>query len=321
MKTKHISDDFLTMAAQLCYVDGIPQQQAAKMLNVSQAKVSRLLAMARERGIVQISVKKYNPRNKELEELLRTIYKFKEVIVIKTARSATTEDARQTLGHFGSEALAECLRPDLRLGLAGGRTIMETVDGLLKSRSVPRLTAVQLMGNVGSRPEPTDASEIGRRLVSSEGSFFALNTPVFVPSKEIRNSFLELDQIKSVTDSFKNLDMALVGLGIPENSIFNSQNVIDKTMADELRSMGVTGEICGRFFDSNGMECITPYKDRVISIDFSDLRQIPAVFGVVCGTDRTEAVKSAVKGDLINSLLIDEAGAALLLSAPSEVSA
>ena len=64
------SDDRLRLAARLYYVDGLGQNEVAKFAKVSQAKVSRLLALARERGIVRISVADYEPRRRDLEGLI-----------------------------------------------------------------------------------------------------------------------------------------------------------------------------------------------------------------------------------------------------------
>ncbi|MCX5955604.1 MAG: ECF-type sigma factor, partial [Cyanobacteria bacterium] len=56
-------DEQLRVAARLYYLDGVSQTEVAKMVRVSQAKVSRLLAIARERGIVRITVEDYDPQN------------------------------------------------------------------------------------------------------------------------------------------------------------------------------------------------------------------------------------------------------------------
>ena len=44
------TDDILIVAARLYYIDNLPQNEIAKMVNVSQSKVSRMLGLARERG-------------------------------------------------------------------------------------------------------------------------------------------------------------------------------------------------------------------------------------------------------------------------------
>ncbi|MBP7977695.1 MAG: hypothetical protein KA122_12815, partial [Verrucomicrobia bacterium] len=83
-KLKDYSDEQLRLAARLYYVDGLGQREVARLAKVSQAKVSRLLAAARERGIVHISVAEYKPHNKKLEHALRREFGFRTVAVIKT---------------------------------------------------------------------------------------------------------------------------------------------------------------------------------------------------------------------------------------------
>ena len=306
MKDRSFSDDFLTAAARLCYIDRIPQQEVARMLNVSQAKVSRLLNLARQRGIVRISVSDYEPRRADLGKQLKARLDLHDVIVLKNLGKGT--------GYFGGRELFNYLEPGIRIGLAGGRTIMQVINGLLTMPVPANMTVVQLMGNVGSTPAPTDASELGRRLSAGNGRFMALNSPVFVKDKTFKRSLLEHEQLKSVMDTYPSLDIALVGVGTPENSIFASQRAVSPQQISELRTRGVVGEICGHFFDKNGRECETEFKDQVISIELDCLRRIPKVFALVSGGDRSEGILGAVRGKLINSLLLDESGAEKLLS-------
>jgi len=308
MDKNGITDELLALVARLCYLDEVPQREVAELVNVSQAKVSRLLAMARERGIVRISVSEYQPRRPDLERQLSGRFNLKDAVVVKARGDLRPEQARRMLGRFAAAALAERLRPGLTVGLAGGRTIKELIEGLADSAG---LTVVQLMGNVGPRPEPTDASELGRTL-ANRGAFLALNAPVFATDAASRGSFLKHEQIRTVMDSFERLDLALVGVGVPGNSIFNG--VLSDEQLVNLEKAGVVGEICGRFFDTDGQECDTEFKDRVISVDFAALRRIPKVYGVVSGGDRSEAIAAALKGGLVNALIIDEQGAERLLA-------
>ncbi|MDD5728470.1 MAG: sugar-binding domain-containing protein [Victivallales bacterium] len=312
MKKPAYSDDFLTAAARICYIDGTPQQQAARMLNVSQAKISRLLSLARQRGIVRISVDEYEPRCPELERELRQRFKLTEAIVIKALSGAGQATRVREVGYFGGRLLAPAITPGCTLGLAGGRTIMHVIDGLL-TVGQPELEAVQLMGNVMSNPAPSDASEIGRKLVSGRGRFVALNAPVFVDDRNLQQSLLKHEQIRSVFRRFAALDMALVGVGIPENSIFAAYKAVSEKDIRELYAAGVVGEICGRFFDKDGREYAGKFRDRVISIDFEQLRRIPKVFAVVSDSDRKAAMLGDIRGNLINAVLIGQNTAESLL--------
>src|SRR4051812_14338974 len=138
------SDDQLRLAARLYYVDGLGQSEVAKFAKVSQAKVSRLLALAKERGIVRITVADYEPRRRELEDQLRARFGLSTVAVIKSGDGLDGADLRRAVGHFGASVVASLIAPHNRVALAGGRTIHELVHHLPNSRD-QSLTVVQAM--------------------------------------------------------------------------------------------------------------------------------------------------------------------------------
>lgn len=307
-------DDMLRMAATLYYVDGMGQTEVANFVRVSQTKISRLLAVALERGIVRISVDQYNPRNEGLERQLRDTFGLKAVAVIKTTRNAARDAARQTVGHFGAPVVASLLPRSGVLGLGGGRSVSEVVRRFRRGEQ-RRLTVVQAMGSIDSNISSVDALELGRLLVNLwGGEFLTLSTPAFLPDRKTRDTFLNSEQIKSVWLRLRKADAALVGVGPLENSVYIERGVL--TLADiaQLRQSGAVGEICGRFFDAKGNECISSWRNRAISVELDYLRKIPQVIGVAAGPERAPAVAGAMRGGLLKSLLIDESGAQALLA-------
>jgi DNA-binding transcriptional regulator LsrR (DeoR family) len=306
------SDEQLRLAARLYYVDGLGQSEVARFAKVSQAKVSRLLAVARERDIVRISVAEYEPRNHTLERSLRKRFGLSAVAVIKTSESATAEDARRAVGHFGAPLVAALLPPKSVVAIAGGRTIRELVQDLPENKE-RRLTVVQAMGSIDSTVSTEDALELGRMLARrSGGSFLALNAPAFVPDRETRDAFLKLAQIHSVRERLARANVAIVGVGTLTNSAFAARNVLSPRDMEELASCGAVGEICGRFYDQSGRECDSQWRDRVLSIDLEQIRQIPQVIGVVAGGDRSAAIAAAIRGGLLKALVIDDTVASFL---------
>ncbi len=131
------SDEQLRLAARLYYLDGLGQSEVARFAKVSQAKVSRLLAAARERGIVRISVAEYEPRNHALERALCKEFGLDAVAVIKTAEGTTAEDARRAVGHFGAPFVAALLPPKSVVAIAGGRSIRQLVQDLPGGQGAP----------------------------------------------------------------------------------------------------------------------------------------------------------------------------------------
>jgi DNA-binding transcriptional regulator LsrR (DeoR family) len=311
---QHIySDELLCLTARLYYVDGLGQGEVAKFVQVSQAKVSRLLAMAKERGIVRVTVADYEPRNEALETEIRKRFQLSSVVVIKTLDGLDKPDLRRTIGHFAAPILNEIIKEDDTVALAGGRTIYELIHSLPKSKGKD-LSVVQAMGSVDSSVSEFDAQEVGREMTQRLGGrYFALNTPAFISTAETCKALVELEQVKRVREMMGKANLAIIGVGTLEDSVFIDRGVLSEDDLKDLRKAGVVGEICGRFIDKDGKECSTAWRDLVISMDFEQLRRIPQVIAVVSGQNRSEALFAAIRGKLVKGLIINQAGAAELL--------
>ncbi len=316
MAEDNCSDELLLQIANLYYVDGLPQTNVAKLANVSQAKVSRLLARARERGLVRITVAEYDPRDHELEEQLESRLGLRHAVVVKTAKGLNTLELRQSLTHFAAPWVARWIPAHGTLAIAGGRTMQWLIHNMTAPPGVEGLTVVQSMGNIDASVGPYDALELGRILAKRWcGKFFVLNTPAILPDAKTRKTLLGLESVRTVVEQLREVQAALVGVGTLHNSVFVERGVLTNQDTAQLAKAGAVGEICGRFYDRDGNECQTSYRDRVISMDFADLRRAEQVIAVVAGSDRTEAILGALRGGLLKFLVIDRAGATALLEA------
>ena len=276
--------------------------------------MSRLLSLAKERGIVRITVADYDPRRRELEEQVRARFGLENVVVIKSSEGMDGSDLRRAVGHFGAPVVDALIQPRDTVAMAGGRTIHELVHHLPAARN-KSLTVVQAMGSVDSTVNIFDAQEVGRVVAQRlGGTFLSLNTPAFIPEKRTRDALLELQQVRTVHETLDRARVAMVGLGTLGNSVFVERGTLDAAMIRELERAGAVGEVCGRFIDENGDECATGWRDRVIGVQVAQLRNIPHVIGVVSGNDRSAAILAAIKGNIIKALVIDEVGAAALLA-------
>lgn len=303
----------MILAARMYYLDGLDQQEIADIIGTSRSRVSRMLTTARERGFVRISVDHYEPRDAELEQALAEQYGLKRVVVVRSF-AQQTEHIRRAVGYFGAPAIADVLHSGVSIGLAGGRSLSELVHHLKPIERATTITIVQLMGNIGPTPDQIDALELSRLLAQRvAGTFYTLNAPVLAQSPEARELLMSHDHIRVITSLFSNLDVAFVGIGTLQDSAFFDRGVISRDDASQLKAHGAVGEICGRFYDRDGRECDTVFRDRVISIGLDDLRSRPEIVAITNGSHRGEAIRAAIHGRLITSLVIDEAGARELL--------
>ncbi|MCX6954079.1 MAG: hypothetical protein NTV51_18165, partial [Verrucomicrobia bacterium] len=134
-KKEAYPEEILRMAATLYYVDGLGQTEVANLVRVSQTKISRLLAVALERGIVRITVEEYRSRNDQLEHQLCSRFGLKSAAVIRTAKHAGGEAARQTVGHFGAPFVASTFPTSGVVAVGGGRSVAEVVQRFRRGES------------------------------------------------------------------------------------------------------------------------------------------------------------------------------------------
>lgn len=309
------NDALMTSVARMYYLDGLGQSEIANIRGVSRSTVSRLLTTARERGIVRISVDEFDPRDRDLEARLVDRFGLRQAVVIR-GMGGTPASIRRAVGYFAAPVLAGWIGNQQLVGLAGGRTLGELVHNLEPRVRGPGPAIVQLMGTIGSNPGRIDASELSRTLARRfQGTFLTLNAPAFAQSQRARDLFLSHDEIRSIWSAFDSLDLALVGVGSLEESAIVERGVLTDAVYAELRAAGAVGEMCGRFFDDRGRECVSEMRDRVVSIGLDALRRCDDVAAVVSGPTRARALRAAIRGGILKSIVIDQAGAHSLLCA------
>lgn len=307
------SDEQVHLAARLYYVDGLGQAEVARLVKVSQATVSRLLAQAKERGIVRITVADYEPRHASLERALKERYRLRHAVVIKTLSGLSPDETRKIVARFAAPILEPLVPQGAVIALGGGYSLHELVKVLPPAKK--DVTVVQAMGGVDSTPTQYDAHKLSQILAEKwEGKFLMFNAPALLPDKRTRDAFVALEQIRTVYEKLSVADVALVGVGTLRQSIFVERNIFGDKGFAELRKSGAVGEICGRYFTAEGRECETRFRDRLIGMELGMLKAIPEVIGVVVGEDRAEAVAAAIHGGLVKSLVVDESGAKALLA-------
>jgi DNA-binding transcriptional regulator LsrR (DeoR family) len=306
--------ELLSLAAKLYYEDAQGQTEIANIIGVSRSTVSRLLARARELGIVTISINGYSPRNPELEEALCRQLGLHHAVVVRTFAGGSTANVRRTVGYVAAPFVSDLIPPGAIVGTAGGRTIYDLVRYMQQRKRPSAAMVLQLMGNIGPRVGEIDAVELARALAATlGGAYYVMSAPVFAPDPFTRDLFLASAQVQELVRLFDRLQVALVGVGVLGNSAFVERQVLSPASALALRDKGVVGEICGRFFDGHGRQVQTDYRDQVVGISLEQLIATQEVIAVTNGEDRAVAVCAAVRGGIVKSLVIDQAGARAVL--------
>jgi DNA-binding transcriptional regulator LsrR (DeoR family) len=305
----------LARAARLYYVDGRSQAEVATAIGVSRSNVSRVLAAAREQGIVEIHINDSFDRDFRLEQALLRKYSLSECRV--SLRNEFQSPLMQ-VGGLGAAWVSENLPDKGIIAVSWGSTVQAVVESVEADPVHTELEVLPLIGGLSMVDAAADGNVLVRSLALKLGARDArLNAPAVVGSQESRDTFLREPSISSVLTRACTADFALVGIGAVGSgasaAIINAMEL----SGDELRQFqqsGAVGDCCTRFFDERGGPVDSPADGRVVSVDLDSLRSIPKVVGVATGAIKAAGVHGALMGRLIDVLIVDASLASALIS-------
>ncbi len=306
----------LTKVARLYHEKGVRQPEIANQLNLSQARVSRLLKEAAERGIIRTVVVPPPGVHADIEEHLAEKFALRDVVVVDVEGDGFY--VTSALGSGAAAYLDSTLIGRDVIGVSSwSSTLLAAVEVMRPKRTQVADRVVQLMGGVGSPEVQVQATRLTGRLAEVTGA-----SPVFVPSPglvgstDLQQALMADPGVQAVQEQWSHVTVSLVGIGTLEPSplLRRSGNSLSENEQDELRRSGAVGDVCLRYFDSHGASVESSFDQRVIGIGREGLMRVPRRVGVAGGTEKTQAIRAAVQGGWIN-ILITDLGVAKALAA------
>lgn len=303
----------MLQTARLYYEDGLTQQQVADELGVSRPKVSRLLTQARAEGVVHIAIVNPFATFEELETRLVETFGLRQAVVA-AGEGLSGASLRRRIGLTAVEYLRRTLYDDLRIGIGWGRTLRAIVEALNVEHQAA-IHVLPLIGGLGQKSASFQVNDLARRLAEAfGGDWQALYAPAFVSDAQTRDVLLRHPDAQRMIETWDSLDMALVGVGYfafqRQSSMFFAEYMAP-TLFQELEQRGAVGDLCGRFFDIRGKQCIL--EAGVIGISLERLRALDRVVGVAGGEEKVAAILGALRGGYLNVLITDSVTAQAVL--------
>jgi DNA-binding transcriptional regulator LsrR (DeoR family) len=297
----------IAKVARMYYEGGVRQPQIAAELNMSQARVSRLLRQASEIGVVRTVVTLPPGVYTDLEEKVQQKYGLRDAVIVDV------EGARgQVIPALGA-ATAQYLHATLTGGEVLGvsswsATLLAAAEAMPARATSPLARVIQIVGGHGNPSVQVQANKLIGDLAAVTGAQpVLLPTPALVSSPALRRALMKDSAIGDVMKSWKELDLALVGIGSLEPSplLRQSGNALTEAEQGQLRDAGAVGDVCLRFFDISGATVKTSLDERVMSITPADLMQVPRRVGVAGGASKYRAIRAALRGSWVNVLVTD----------------
>lgn len=307
----------MAKAARLYHHSGLRQMEIAARLQISQAKVSRLLGQAEAAGIVKTVVVPVAGLNSEIEEQVEDRYGVGEVHAVDTV-GVSQNDVSAELGAAAAGIFSAMAVDVPLLGVTSwSHTLRHLIDALRPVRT-GTATVVELLGDLGPPLRQHEAARSTQRLatlVGAEAMF--LNVPGVVSSPGVRAELLAHDTYaQQALRLHDTLDLALVSVG--------SGAVVPPLLAggelfseDDLRAAsaaGAVGQVCLRFLDADGAPVATALDELVIGVGLEQLRAAKRRWVVAGGPSKSAMIRAMLRGGWVDTLVTDTATALWLLS-------
>lgn len=310
------TDEQLYQVAVRYYESGETQEQIAHAMHLTRWKVGRMLAEAREVGIVRIEVLHPRSRVRTLERSLKERFGLREAIVVADG-GGDPEQVRDRVAEAGAEHVME-LRPAPRLiGVSWGRTLDRLAGGLAPGWATG-VNVVQINGGLSRSRQPTSAHSMASLIAHHGGGTATLLTAPAILEQESTRAVLESDRaVSEVLALASRADLFLFSPGgMGNDSVLVDSGQIDADDLERLSNAGAVGDVLGRFIDAEGRIVDAGLDGRTLGLSLDVLRSATTSIALVSGAAKHAVCRAVVSSGLCDVLITDDQNAHHLLEAP-----
>ena len=289
--------------ASLHYTHGLTHQKIADLMGLSRVQVTRMLAKAREEGIVEIKVHSDESIFPDLQMGLAQKFNLKQAWVAPSLNDA--EESMDSVGALGAEFLKSYLQPGdvVAVGLS------VTLDHI-----VPHMRGFEIdctfVPALGSRPSGNlvvNPHEVASDLAETVGGKTRhLPAPFIMASISSADMMKDEPDVNSTLSMAKSARLGLYGIGgVAPGSGPLIEEIGPTGELERLISKGAVGDISGIYFDANGRYVPSAIEQRIISLTLDEIYSLPDRAVVAMGTNKVPAIAAAAKGGMITHLVTD----------------
>jgi len=309
---------------------GITQREIASMLNLSEAKVSRLLDKSVKEGMMKITLAVTPPRISELEARLRENHELFDAVVIPG--SGDDRDSRRGVGIAAASYFEWLVKEGSRVAVASGTTLTQVVENLtprrFRSLKIFPMAAMEmgLKANAAEVVEFFPNALVAAMRAKYGGNVQAFNFQIAPVGRDLdereKMEVLETNGIRDLYEEARNADIFLVGIGTFQKIGYRAEAVLHYYNADieKLKRMAL-GQINFQPFDSERV-LLDEFRgiDNIIAISLNHLKKMSEspgkhVVAVAAGPGKIEAVKASLSRNIrcYDTLITDEVVARAVL--------
>lgn len=298
-------------AAWCYYVLGLTQQDIAGRLGITRVRVNRLLAEARRRGIVRITITSELAENVELEERLKAAYNLVSAQVVLADGGQFGID--EVLGTAAAEHLASRFESGWTIGVGWGITLRAFAEAM-PERTLAGASVVAALGSLTRRSsiDAYEAATVVARRLGAE--CFYMPGPLICGSEEGRDTLLAQPLAREVLDRARSADIAVLSVGGLDSGTIRRVGLVTDDEFESVVAAGAIGNFLGHYIDAGAHVVDHPLNRRVFGLRPDELRAIPRRVMVSGGPTKVPALRAILSAGLVTEFVTDQESARALLS-------
>jgi DNA-binding transcriptional regulator LsrR (DeoR family) len=292
--------------ARRYYLEDEAMAELATAFDVSTSTISRLIALARDRGWVRIEV--LDPATHETDSVrfLRAEFDLDAIVSVPT-RPAT--DMADAVGRRAAEVLTQEIVDNLTIGVAWGTTTA-AIASHLKPTTLTGCVAVQLNGAGSLRDLELDYAIhiLGQFCSAWNAAAVLLPVPAFFDNAATRDALWKERSIERVLEVQRSCDVAVFSVGstsADRPSRVHTAGYLSESDRAQLATDGAVGDIATYFYDRDGSSQGIRLNERASGLPLDILRQVSAKYCVAAGVGKADALAAALRGGYVDRLIAD----------------
>ncbi|WP_447957455.1 sugar-binding transcriptional regulator [Vreelandella sp. EE7] len=306
--------DQAARAAWLSYVGGLTQDEIASQLGVSRPGVQRLLALARQAGLIKVHIDHPISSCMTLGRELAERFDLNYCDVVPADMNAP-DSAAYYLAVAGAKRMAHLVEHSepLTLSLGAGRSVRAAVEALDRIER-PQHRFVSLIGNVARDGSANRFDAVMALADKTGGERFLLPAPVVAESIEEKEAMLNQRLFQAIAEVAAASKAAFIGVGrIDRQATLYQDHFISQAELDELLRLEAVGELLGWPLNQQGelIECSITQRVTSLALDQFGQQTMVAIAG---GQDKAPAILAALRSGWLKGLITDEVAARHILS-------
>ncbi len=264
------NERLIIKASKMFYNQNLSQKDISEALGISKPQICRMLAYARERQLIKITISDRYDKEFALENELKNKYGLKEVHVFAIEQNGITN--KDVFAQNCASVLDKYFLDNINFGVMSGKT-NAAIANFVSRQTREGMQFIPLVGSFGSSGNDFHANNIARVFAANAGGTYSLlSAPILVKSSSSCEILRAEPFIADVLSMGKKSNIALVGIGeIGMESTSYKSGAYSIEDIKSLHKEGVIGTICCSYFDKNGKFISTELNERTIGVRMQDL--------------------------------------------------